>query len=322
MRRRTKKNVRRPPRDAQDFEETFAEDLIEEIPAPETVLPILGASPLVPHPCRRKERRFPIASALVFSALFHLSMVSLFSIVIFFPRHDITYYDFRIVRADSFAGLPPTSDGRLRAPRLNDPLSEDLAFEDAGLSGPALPDIELPTLEFAELGRLRVRQEGLRTASLYDNLYDDAPRDAWEQFGHGLRRVTRSLKDLTAPGTEPKKELALGMAEAPVGFHPAEGFGGTVEWKGEPRERRLLFTPPIEALWNAERDTTRRPIELVLEVNAHGRVVNVWSPAIDETGLVDRIQMAVLRYRFEPLGVDGQDKQLATLRIFAEGGTP
>jgi hypothetical protein len=47
--------------------------------------------------------------------------------------------------------------------------------------------------------------------------------------------------------------------------------------------------------------------------------VNVWSPAIDESGLTDRVQIALLGYRFAPVNTDAPQRQMGTLRILAQG---
>jgi hypothetical protein len=82
----------------------------------------------------------------------------------------------------------------------------------------------------------------------------------------------------------------------------------------------LLFSPPIDALWDAEGTELTQPIEVVLQVNALGRVVNVFSPSVDNRDLVDAVQMTALRYRFEPLALEDGHEQTATLRIQRERG--
>ena len=57
-------------------------------------------------------------------------------------------------------------------------------------------------------------------------------------------------------------------------LRPAEGFEAIIVWSGEPKDRALLFAPPVDALWDAEAGDLDRPIEVVLQVDALGNVVN------------------------------------------------
>jgi len=260
--------------------------------------------------------------ALAFSALVHLSMVTLFSIVIFFPHQDLQFFAFEIVPTPVQASVARPAGGALRSPSIADPLARGLGLDEPVRLARSLPDIKLPTLEFAELDRLRVRQESLASASLYEGLLDGAPRDSWGQFGAGLKRVGRSLSRLSLSGDTPDEAAALARAGPPPTHRPAQGFEAYVEWAAEPRDRGLLFTPPIKALWDIAPSSLKRPIEMVLKVNPQGRVVNVWSPSVEDSGLLDAVQMAVLRYRFEPLARETAAEQPGTLYIRAAGDRP
>jgi len=263
---------------------------------------------------RAGHRKFYVACAI--SAVFHLSMVTVFSIVIYFPRQDIVFRDFSIVPV------------QVPEPRTPDP--GGLVVEAGGLPGDQLalrgpagggtfPDIQLPTLEFAELARLRVRQESIESLSRYDDLFQEPERDSWSRFSRSLSGLTRSFSDLRLSGDESPGGLALGHVGAPRATHrPAEGFEAIILWAAGPKDRELLFAPPVDALWNAEPEEVDRPIEVVMQVNALGRVVNVFSPNLDARELVDAVQLAALQYRFEPLALEDGGMQTATLRIQRE----
>jgi len=249
-----------------------------------------------------------------------LSMVTIFNIVVYFPRHDTSFYEFTIVPLN-IPESAPEGPGEGSSEIERDGLGgEKLALR--GGTGAALPVIQLPTLEFAELERLRVRQEGLQSLSRYDDLFQAPVDDSWSRFSRGLSGMSRSLSRLRLSGGSDgtlESGLILPTSQERIVHRPAEGFEAGLIWSTEPRDRKLLFAPPIEALWNVDGTSLQRPIEIVLQVNALGRVVNVFSPNVDERELVDAIQMTALQYRFEPLSLDEAGNQTATVRIVREG---
>ena len=91
---------------------------------------------------------------LCFSFLLHLSTVTIFNIVVYLPAREIKYFNFEVVEmrrpAAATAAAASPNNARLR------------------LGGaPGLPEIVLPTLEFATLERLRIRQAGIDDPGLY-----------------------------------------------------------------------------------------------------------------------------------------------------------
>lgn len=247
---------------------------------------------------RRRVSHRRLVGALLFSLVFHLSMVTVFRIVVYFPREELAYREFHIVQA------PPS------APSVQTPSETPGRLVLAGL-----PEIQLPTLEFAELARLRERQESLDASTRYDALIaEEEPQDSWKQFITGMQDLPKTLSRLSLSGSEEVAPPAPAAEE--VAFSPATGFAGTVEWGAAPKDRQLLFAAPIQALWEAGPDAFKRPMELVIEVNPAGRVVSVWNPAAEEDALADRVQAAMLKYRFALR--DGTDNQLATVRIRPE----
>ncbi|MCK5862029.1 MAG: hypothetical protein KAH38_06070, partial [Candidatus Hydrogenedentes bacterium] len=83
---------------------------------------------------------------------------------------------------------------------------------------------------------------------------------------------------------------------------PAEGFEAYIEWSGPPKDRELLFAPPIKALWKITPAKLTRTLEIVFKVAPSGRVTNVWSPMVEDSELVDDVQLTLLDYRFAPIG--------------------
>ena len=266
---------------------------------------------------RKPEAGRGFAVALIVSAIFHLSMVTVFRIVTYIPREDIRFTEFTIVSVTPEVEPWPAVD--VLAP-VGD-TGPQLALR--GLAGPDF-GVQLPTIEFAELDRLRVREESVPDPIRPESLFREPSDDSWARFSRGLSNMSRNLTQLRlsgAPGVEDPGPLPLEKTAPPrPASRPAEGFEAYVVWAGEPKDRKLLFAPPIEALWDIDPAEFTQPIEIVLKVNALGRVVNVFSPNLDARELVDAVQLSALQYRFEPLAVGDVTSQTATLRVQREAG--
>lgn len=279
---------------------------------------------------RRKPRCSRLGFALIVSTLLHLSMVTVFKIVIYFPREDIEFYQFELIPDRSVRPAPASGPGapdRLRLPRLNDMLSlgngaaAETPFE---VGDRMLPEISLPTLEFAELERLQVRQRSVASSPLYQEIFQEERPDSWQRFGQRLRQMGQALspgRERWDDSTPLSAQLGVGAQPSeqrmPVG-RPADGFEAYIEWSSEPQDRSLLYAPPIRALWQVDPAAMERPIEVVFEVNPHGRVISVWSPNVDDSGVLDEVQAALLKYRFGSVEDRYETDQLATLIIRPE----
>jgi hypothetical protein len=252
------------------------------------------------------------AIALLVSILIHLSMVTLFRIVIYFPRIDIPYYDFRIVQARATPVDSQVYREVLSIPTADeafDRLTAETEPSEPPISG--LPPIELPTVRFAEMDLLRLERQSLETRSRYNELFDQ-PRDTWSQFGQQLSSVRHRLfgeGDLSAP-----------PAQVPVS-QPAPGFAAYLEWMNEPRDRKPLSVSRIDALWGLSPDALPGSVALVFRVNREGKVTFVQAPLEDEAGIVDSAAAALLKYRFEPLPSSAPTTQTGTFIIRAAEDT-
>lgn len=266
---------------------------------------------------RKPETGRGFTVALLISAIFHLSMVTVFRIVTYIPREDIRFTEFTIVSVTPEPEPWPVAD--VLAPA--DAAGPQLALR--GLGGADF-GVQLPTIEFAELDRLRVREESVPDPIRPESLFRAPSDDSWARFSRGLSNMSRSITQLRLsgpPGAEESSPLPLEKTVAPrPASRPAEGFEAYVVWAGDPKDRKLLFAPPIEALWDIDPAEFTQPIEIVLKVNALGRVVNVFSPNLDARELVDAVQLSALQYRFEPLAVGDVTNQTATLRVQREAG--
>jgi hypothetical protein len=220
-----------------------------------------------------------LSFGMTVSAVIHLSAVIVFKIVIYFPREDIRYYDFSVVQV-------PAEEVIAEVENPDDP-SQPLRLANR------LPAITLPTLEFAELERLRVRQSGFEEASLYDELYG-RELSPLERVGEGLAHLGSEVRRFTLG--EPMALDLSPAAPAVATFSPARGYEGRLVWIDRAAPRALLFSPPMSALWNLEGAET---LEMVLKVDAAGRVTSVWSAESGDSAVFDDVQAAVFQFRFE-----------------------
>jgi len=245
-----------------------------------------------------------LAAAFLMATLFHLSMVTVFRIVVVFPETQAKYCQIRIISE------PPPMVVAEASPRTGTDVLH--------LRG-SLPEkqVELPTMDFTELKQLRVRSEaGTDPAAMYRAL---GPSDTWGKFSTGLQNIGLTLREMAFPETPAAPENTRRVVAK---HHPAAGYDGEIVWDTEPRSRELFFAPPIPLLADAANTGLHWPVEAVLTVNPAGRVIGVYCAAVDDAGVVSAIQDAVLKYRFAPLPADtgaetgaGAAKQMGTLYI-------
>lgn len=264
---------------------------------------------------RKGEGSRSFAAALIFSAVFHLSMVTVFRIVTYIPREDMQFAKFDIV------SVPRPVAGGEEPPPDTPPGSTgpQLALRGIGVEG-GRASLQLPTIEFAELGRLKVREESVPDPARPESDFREPSDDSWARFSRGLSNMSKTLTGLRFLGQGADGSagsISPPVAKAPLpASRPAEGFEAYVVWATDPKDRKLLFAPPIEALWNVEPGQLAQPIEMVLQVSPLGEVVDATNPNPSE--LADAVQMAALKYRFEPLSVENGANQFATLRVERE----
>jgi len=241
-------------------------------------------------------------ATLVFSFLLHLSAVTVVRIVIWLPAEELPYYDMRIVPTAARQASATTSGAQLRGPSLARVLEATRGDANAPAAPPA---IRLPQLETSELARLRARPQSLESPSLYRQFNQERLTDSWAAFGEGVRSIRETIARFTGGDA----------LDEDTTFEPAKGYTARLTWDDPDTARELLFSPPLKPLWNVERDALRAPLEFVLDVDPSGRVVNVWSPTVGHEDLTQSIQIALLRYRFQPAAVDDASTGLATLVI-------
>lgn len=248
------------------------------------------------------------AVALVVSILLHVSSVTIFRVVIYFPREDINYFDVAIMdpRIGRAALLEPWE-------MLQVPSREGAVARAVGAPGESLPSIELPTLEFAELDLLRVRTQGLELRSRYRELFEREHADAWARFGNKLGEIGDALTRM-AQGLPTREE-----APRIVVSNPAPGFEAYLEWFSDPVDRQPILAISVKALWGLDPAQLAEPIGLVFKVNREGKVIYVLPQMEDDEGIVDSAARALSKYRFEALGEAGPEAQHGMLVIRASG---
>jgi len=258
------------------------------------------------------------ARALFISALLHLSAVTIFRVVIYFPREDIHYFDVSIVETAPNRRLTvpePAIDAPQHAPGGGDiPLGQTLALNNP--LEPQLPDIELPKLRFEELSLLRLKQEALEVRTRYDELFDSRGNgNAFSRMSSGFDTVTDTLRTLTFGG-----DTGEGRDRPRPISRPAPGFEAYVEWFGEPKDRQVFEVKPVPELRGLPLDAVPEPITLAFRVDRSGAVTSVINPVSDAQGIATAAAEALRAYRFEPLLGDGPEEQSATFILRAGGG--
>lgn len=248
------------------------------------------------------------AIALGVSALIHLSMVTVFSIGVSFQVKTLRYYDFTIVRQPSRAAPPAEVASAADRRVLRPPSLDDLPDLDASSDAPplalegqptllaSLPEVELPTVGFSDLERLRLRQQSLRITERQSSLLSGGPEDSWARFGRGIDRLTDTLSRLPFLDHETPAPPEPELQRVSV---PAEGFEVYIEWMAGPRDRELLFSPPIEALFQLDPASLAKPITFVFRVGPDGRVREVLSSTVAvDPDLAVSVATALTKYRF------------------------
>ncbi|MCH7909236.1 MAG: hypothetical protein IIB38_06415 [Candidatus Hydrogenedentes bacterium] len=243
-------------------------------------------------------------------------MVTLFRIVIFFPEIETEYFKMAIVQIRDTPWRNDSVREELQVPSPDDALERLDAEVDLLESYPwsTLPQVDLPTLEFGELDRLRIRREGLKVRSRYTQLFGSERPDAWSRFGRRISAFSDALSRFTQTTFSDRERLPQPVSR------PAPGFVAYVEWFSGPTDRAVLSTVKIQTLWGVRPAELIEPIALVFKVNREGRVTQVLQTTESFQGIADSAAKALMNYRFETVGPDAPRYQHGTFLIRAESG--
>jgi hypothetical protein len=249
------------------------------------------------------------------SALFHLSMVTLFSVYVWVPVNRPKYAQLEI----KYLELSPAAnlDMALRMPSLDPPLPEsatqlpssELMLEAPPAAVGPLPEITLYSLDFDQLERTEMIASSLRLRSAFEA---EADQNSWAWAIGKIGRLEDRMRDYT-PLQSVFKEEANPARSTPIAT-PAEGIAIYVEWDGEPRDRKLAMGALFNSMWGLDANTTGLPISVPFKVDALGNVVNVLPPLEGDEVLAD-IGDTLRTFRFAALDDPNAGNQYGTLII-------
>jgi hypothetical protein len=241
-------------------------------------------------------------------------MVTVFRIVIYFPRHDIEYFQFDIV--DSASRRPTNRE----PPRQIELPPNTEAFERAVGVGEArsvaedwLPPIQLPTVAFADLELLRARQGSLEIRKRYDELFQEPRQDTWSRLGRGLDSLGNALSEVLH-GDEDDRPPVIELTA------PAPGLTAHLEWGAPPLDRQCLLSQGLGQSWRLASVQLSGPVSILVKVNRLGKVTLVQEQPDDGQGFIEAMTKALLGFRFEPLASSAPPSQYGTVIIRPEQG--
>lgn len=256
------------------------------------------------------KRVAPLIVALALAAVFHLSMVSIFSIVITVPRATEKFSSLEIVKLPAPKRPRPTRRDQLRlriTPRFVPQTPPDPVL--------SLPAITLPRLELPDLQKEQTEEQRLQIKTDFGNILGEPAQegpDSWATFTQELREIARAITGMPA-------EISKESEAEPIRVgNVAPEFDLEVRWSTHPKERRLLFSPPIEGLWRLDPALVTQPITLTFTVDPEGRVTDVQAPADSGAGIVGELEAALRQYRFASLDLGAETVQQGALTLSAE----
>lgn len=265
-------------------------------------------------PLRHRILHAPLSYMLLLSLFLHLSMVTVFKVMVYFPYNEAQVYAFHLVPD---LPRPETAMAEVSPPPAAAPSGRLGTLKITGLQDleeGERPEVALPTIEFAEFERLRLAQSGLKAPSLYESLYANEPTDSWARLVRRSHRLGESILEL-ATGESDLEDLDGPQVEKPMIARIGQGYVAEVVWDSGFTRRKILFAPPIPALQQLDPSGMSQPIAMVLRVNAQGKVTNSYSPQLEPAEVIDAIQAATQKYQFEPLPLNTKE-EFALVRLY------
>lgn len=221
-----------------------------------------------------------LVMALGISTAVHLSAVTIFNVVIYFPISEIKYYEFRFVEAPR-GSMGDTGNVALSAPSQWE----------------WLPKLQPPQLSPLSPGRLALGNSTLSGESLADDIYgsDEEPLTS---LGAAIENVQRSVRQLTLE----VDRNGLDALPAPnvQTITPASGFTCTLTSTQRDEPRQLLFSPPLQSLWSVPPEQLRGGLNYTLSVDGSGRVTRVWNEDLRTSPELAALEAQLMQYRFAP----------------------
>lgn len=226
---------------------------------------------------------------LFISLLFHLSAITLFSVVIYFPRESRRYAQLAFVREAPAMALPqtPITDALLRPERLTE-----------------VESVSLPRLSFDPTGHLQAESLRVGGQSFYEEA-PDARADSWERFGIGIQRLRASIRDIAGAGDEMEDAASAAGTEL-----YGAGYEVSMDWGAAPA-REVIYSPPVFFRSAVPEGGT----EFLLSIGPAGDVVRVVSLSAERSPFETESLEFLQRCRFSA-GEGGRSAEL-TLRVRA-----
>jgi len=267
-----------------------------------------------------RNRVFQVALAV--SVVFHLSMVTLFSIQIPFTRPVVVYYPFDIVDPYTFEPVFRPEHATLRAPELADlfrrpPETAD-PFDESPARGPRLaaarftdlPRVDLPQLDYANLDLMAIRDMQLELQRSVDAV---ASRPPAINLDRQLERIADTLiRQPLFEGFDGEAHIA--EERAIITQAAAQGFVAEIEWRDPPYDRPILFAPPIAALSGQFAASITGPLIFDIAVAPGGQLEVAFAPVQLDSESAQQLEAALERWRFDPVDRDTMHGARLTLR--------
>lgn len=230
--------------------------------------------------------------AIAVSLVFHLSAITLFSIVIYFPRQGVQYFRLSFVEEPPALSAAPAAEPAIVA-ALTGPRN-----------APATAGLDLPKLSFDPQEPLGIGKLSLGGKSFFAVEPESTP-DSWARFGTGIQRVRASLLSLT--GVDTTSEASITTLELGAGLR------ATADW-GAATPRDLLYAPPT--LLTAP--GTASSAEFLITVDAVGAVISAIKVSPGQDAFGDNTALLLERCRFDASS-RGAGISTATVRVSPAG---
>jgi len=271
-----------------------------------------------------RNRVFQVALAV--SVVFHLSMVTIFSIQIPFTRPVVVYYPFDIVDPYTFQPVFRPEHATLRAPELADLFRPPAAAADPRdsldsrqplFSGPAmqtgrfaaLPTVDLPQLDYANLDLMAIRDMQLELGRSVDAV---AARPPTINLDRQFERIADTL--IRQPLLEGFDGETRVDERTIITQAAAQGFVADIEWRDPPLDRPILFAPPIAVLGGPSAAAIAAPLSVDITVAPGGQVEVAFAPVQLDADTAQQLEAGLERWRFNPIDRDTMQAARVTLR--------
>jgi hypothetical protein len=249
------------------------------------------------------------------SLLFHLSMVTLFSIYVYVPVSRPTYAQLAINYLEPVQTPIGSMKLTLRAPDLSNPPLPDQAelaipeTEKLTLDLPMIspPALDIPQLEHAEI---------IASKATVQSAFREEQGDLWARTIDRFERLEdRARQLMSIPSVFPEEEA---QRQVTTINQPDATLEVYVEWNLEPRNRELDPGTPLDVLRKVDARDLDQPILLTFRVNPAGEVLYVFADP-GSNGLEQEIAAALKTFHFAPLDDLRGPNQIGTLVIKRNG---